>query len=86
MGLDNDDIKALIAILQKGLQNEDDSDEVPVKKTRRKSKSSKPKIKKQSKLLSLKNEIAASKAYNMVQPRPNHQMPNHQIESFLEPI
>ena len=48
MGLDKDDIKALIAILQKGLQDEDDEEEVPTQKTRRKSKSSKPKAKKQS--------------------------------------
>jgi hypothetical protein len=40
MGLDNDDIKALIAILQKGLSNEDDSS-----KKKSKSKTS-PKTKK----------------------------------------
>lgn len=48
MGLDNDDIKQLIAILQKGLTTDDqDSDSLPVKKTRRATtnKSSKPKHK-----------------------------------------
>lgn len=54
MGLDNDDIKQLIAILQKGLTNDSSDDEidepVPVQKTRRstsqrKAKTSKPKSK-----------------------------------------
>lgn len=47
MGLDNNDIKQLIAILQKGLTDDDsDNETLPVKKTRRstpKPKVSKPK-------------------------------------------
>lgn len=43
MGLDNDDIKALIAILQKGLTNDsDDNDEEEVKPKRKTQRSSKP--------------------------------------------
>jgi len=39
MGLDNDDIKALIAILQKGLTNDDENEvETPKRKTQRSSK------------------------------------------------
>lgn len=63
MGLDNDDIKQLIAILQKGLSNDssnDDTDEqIPIKKTRRstpKAKVSKPKS---------KNKFEAMPEFNM---------------------
>lgn len=45
MGLDNDDIKALIAILQKGLTS-DDSDHEPAKPKRKSVKSPKTTIKK----------------------------------------
>lgn len=49
MGLDKDDIKALIAILQKGLMDNDDSEEEesrPVAKKRKASAPTKPKKKK----------------------------------------
>jgi hypothetical protein len=48
MGLDNDDIKALIAILQKGLVDDDDSEEEQAQKAavKKKSKTSTPKPKK----------------------------------------
>ena len=49
MGLDKDDIKALIAILQKGLMDNDDSEEEesrPVAKKRKTSSPTKPKKKK----------------------------------------
>ena len=48
MGLDNDDIKALIAILQKGLSDDDDdkSTSQPAKRSSRPRTTPKPKIKK----------------------------------------
>jgi hypothetical protein len=45
MGLDNDDIKALIAILQKGLTDGETSESGPVKRTT-KPKVTKPKVRK----------------------------------------
>jgi hypothetical protein len=47
MGLDNDDIKALIAILQKGLSDNDTSESAPVKRTTKpKAAAAKPKVRK----------------------------------------
>ena len=49
MGLDNDDIKALIAILQKGLTDDNDSSITqPVKRTTKTKTTPKPKVKKSS--------------------------------------
>ena len=48
MALDNDDIKALIAILQKGLESEDDSDAAPKTKRTKKTTSPKSTVKKKN--------------------------------------
>lgn len=61
MGLDNDDIKALIAILQKGLtDNNDEPQSVPVPKS--KNKTTKPKTAPKKKSL---NKFEAMPEFNM---------------------
>jgi hypothetical protein len=49
MALEPDDIKALIAILQKGLQDDDDDSSTPQAKTTRKTSTRKPKPKSKNK-------------------------------------
>lgn len=62
MGLDNDDIKALIAILQKGLTNED-AEETPAPKAKSKTvkKTTEPKAKKKKSI----NRFESMAEFNM---------------------
>jgi len=61
MGLDKDDIKALIAILQKGLQDDDTSDdteETEIETVKPKVKKSQPKVAKKKKSLNKFEKMA----------------------------
>jgi hypothetical protein len=58
MGLDKDDIKALIAILQKGLIEDDDAEEVSTPITKPKTRSSKPSVPKKKKSVNRFDQMA----------------------------